>query len=172
MRTKLGVVVACYAAVVLLSAGLLFMRHIQEARNAAEVSAASGMWAGGDLILDLFIIALFALPTFLLMLVLRKSEEGYTIYAKALLVLSLTAPVCALGSITSLTHWGDGFLWPVFYRFLTSPMIIVGLMLSWFFAPFRRARRLILYALGIEGGTFIVVVVFCLFMLKSLSALH
>jgi hypothetical protein len=50
------------------------------------------MWAGGDMILGVFIFCLFLVPTFLLGLVLRKSEPLYTGYAKVLIALSLTAP--------------------------------------------------------------------------------
>ena len=40
------------------------------------------LWAGGDMILGVFIFCLFLVPTFFLVLVVRKSKPLYNGYAK------------------------------------------------------------------------------------------
>ncbi len=52
------------------------------------------MWAGGDLLLYIFIACLFMVPTAFLIWVTAKFEAFYTAYSKFLLGLSLSAPVC------------------------------------------------------------------------------
>ena len=54
--------------------------------------ASSGMYAGGDLVLEVFIGCIGLVPTMILIIVLRKSAELYTRYAKVLLGVSGTAP--------------------------------------------------------------------------------
>jgi hypothetical protein len=53
------------------------------------------MYAGGDLLLEIFICFLLLVPTVALVFVIRKSESAYTTYARVLLDLSLTAPISA-----------------------------------------------------------------------------
>src|SRR5579884_4485465 len=96
-RVQLGIVAAGYAAVVLLSAALLLWRHLQYVMHANDVDASGGMWAFGDLLLELFIAGLFLIPTLLLAFFIRKSERAYTTYSQALLGIALTAPVCIGG---------------------------------------------------------------------------
>ena len=149
-RVQLGMVAAAYAAVVLLAAMLLFARHLQYVNNPADAAAAGGMWAGGDLLLELFIDGMFFVPTFLLILVIRKSETAYTRYSQVLLGVGLTAPVCFTIVAPALT---DPFGWFALHRLLISPLLIVVLVLSWLLARFPRAKRLILYALLFEVGS-------------------
>jgi hypothetical protein len=104
----------------------------------------------------LFIGCLFFIPTFLLILVIRKSETAYTRYAQVLLGLSFTVPVCLLGLLAVANHENSFLGEFCLYRLLASPLVIVGLVLSWLFARFSRARHLILYALGIEAGTLVI----------------
>jgi hypothetical protein len=133
-RVQLGIVGAGYAAVSLLTALLLFSRHMQYVKNSADAAAAGGMWAGGDLILAIFIGCLFCVPTFLLVLVIRKS----------LLLLWATGQ-------------GNSFFgWFSFYRVLASPLFIIGFVVSWLLGRFARAKRLLLYALGIEAGALVI----------------
>jgi hypothetical protein len=149
-RVQLGIVAAAYAAVILLAAILVLARYMQYVNNPADAAAASGMYAGGDLILTLFIVCMFFVPTFLLVLVIRKSEPASTRYSQVLLGVSLTAPVCfALISPTLTVLFG----WFAMYRLLISPPLIIVLLLSWLFARFPRAKRLILYALLLEAGS-------------------
>jgi len=149
-RVQLGIVAAAYAAVVLLAAILVFARYMQYVNNPADAAAASGMYAGGDLILTVFIVCMFFVPTFLLMLVIRKSEAASIRYSQVLLGIGVTAPVCFTLMSPALTVL---FGWIAMYRLLVSPLFAVLLVLSWLFARFPRARRLILYALLLEAGS-------------------
>ena len=93
-RVQLGAVAAGYAMVFLVAAVLLYARHIQYVTHPADAVSSGGMYAFGDLMLGLFIGGLFLIPTFLLVLVIRKSETAYTKYSQTLLGLSLTGPIC------------------------------------------------------------------------------
>jgi len=158
-RVQLGIVATGYVAVVLLAVLLIYDRHMLYVNHPAEAAAAGGMYAGGDLILSLFIACLFFVPTFLLVLVIRKSETASIKYAKVLLGLSLTLPVCFVGALPAVNQ-ANSFLGDFcIYRSWTSPLVMVGLVISWFFASFPRAKRLILYALGVEVGTLALMIV-------------
>src|SRR5579863_9929614 len=84
LRAQLAWVAAGYAAVLAVSTFLVVARYLQYARHPEDANRYSGMWAGGDMLLAVFIFCLF--------LVIRKSEPLYTGYTKVLLALSLTAP--------------------------------------------------------------------------------
>jgi hypothetical protein len=149
-RVQLAIVSAAYAAAVLLAVFLVVVRYMQYAENPGGAAAAGGMYAGGDLLLGLFIVCMFFVPTFLLMLVIRKSEAAYTRYSQVLFGISLTALVCfALMFPISAGAFG----WVAMCRLLVSLPLLIVLMLSWLFARFPRAKRLILYALLFEAGS-------------------
>ncbi len=157
---QLGLVIAGYAGVLLLCAALIFWRHLQYVMHANDVDASGGMWAFGDLLLELFIAGLFLIPTLLLAFFLRNSETAFTRYATALVVVALTAPLCiASFFVPAIGQSGSGFLgmlgWLSLGRVSASPVFLVGLFFSRLFARFRRAKRLILYAFVIELGTFL-----------------
>ncbi|HUD65921.1 MAG TPA: hypothetical protein VMQ17_15130 [Candidatus Sulfotelmatobacter sp.] len=92
-RLQLRLVAASCAVVGVVSALLIYVRYLQYVRNPQDAAASSGMYAGGDLLLEIFICFLFLVPTVALVLVIRNSEWCYTTYAKVLLGLSLTAPI-------------------------------------------------------------------------------
>src|SRR5947208_15915083 len=92
-RTPLGAVAAGYVIVVLIAAALLLARHVQYVTHPADANTYGAMFAFGDLLLGLFIGGLFLIPTFFLVLVIRKSETAYTRYSQTLLGLSLPAPI-------------------------------------------------------------------------------
>jgi hypothetical protein len=142
---------AGYAAVVAVSAFLIFDRTRQYATHAADVAASSGMWAGGDLLLEIFICFLFLVPTIALMLVIAKSESASTTFAKVLLGLSLTAPL-SVGSffIPALNRSYTIFDAACVDRLFAMPMVVIFLIFSRWWARFACARRLISYALLIE----------------------
>lgn len=145
-----------YAGVLAFTAALLYVRHLQELRYPAESSG--GMWAAGDAMLQIFIACLFMIPTALLIWVISKSESLYKAYSQLLLGLSLSAPVC-LGVLTFAENSvapAAGFF--CLYRLLWSPFILLGIGASRLVARFDRAKRLISYALLIEGLTFAVAV--------------
>ena len=154
-RLQLVLVAASYAVVVAFSALLVFWRYLQYVRNPQDAASAGGMWAGGDLILEVFIGFLFLLPTVALAFVIRKSESAYTTYAKGLLGLSVTAPLSlVLMAIPILNqwYWGDAII----FRLFAIPMIVALLLFSRWLTRFAGARRLISYALIIEAGTLLV----------------
>lgn len=156
-RLHLRLVAASFALVVAVSVLLIYERYLQYVRNPQDVAASSGMYAGGDLLLEIFICFLFLVPTVALVLVIRKSELWYTAYAKVVLGLSLTAPISVgLLIIPALNqwYWGDACV----FRLFAIPIVVVVLIFSRWLTRFARARRLIFYALLIEGSTFVVMI--------------
>jgi len=156
-RLQLRLVAASYALVGVVSALLIYRRYLQYIRNPQDVVASSGMYAGGDLLLEIFICLLFLVPTVALMAVIRKSESCYTAYAKVLLGLSLTAPISVgllIIPVLNQWYWGNACI----FRLFAIPIVVVVLIFSWLLTRFARARRLIFYALLIEGLTFAVII--------------
>jgi hypothetical protein len=142
-----------YAAVFVVSAGLVLARYLLEITHRAEVAAAGGMYAAGDIFLAIFIIGLFMVPTAFLVWAMAKFETFYTKYSQVLLGLSLSAPVC-LG----LFHFGGNYVSQglnlfCLCRLVLSPFILVGIGVSRLVARFDRAKKLTSYALLIEGLT-------------------
>jgi hypothetical protein len=153
---QLGLVAIGYAAVVAVAAVLIVVRYFQYVNHPADVAAYGGMYAGGDLMLEVFIGGMLMVMTFFLVLVIYKSEPDYTIYSKVLLGLSLTAPLSVgLISIPAVNQ-GMNVLGEVcMFRLFASPMVIVGMGMSRIFARFPRPKRLTVYALLIEAVTLI-----------------
>jgi len=156
LRTRLYWVGGGYAAVAALSAALIVARYLQYVTHPADAAQYGGMWAGGDLMLELFITGLLLVVTFFLVLVIRKEESAYTVYSKVLLGLSLTAPL-SVGFISiDAVSQGTGWLgYACLFRLFASPMVIVGLVGSRLLARFSRAKRLLSYSLMIEGLTLV-----------------
>jgi len=152
-RVQLGLIGLAYAGVLVVAAGLLFIRHLQELHYAADVSAASGMWAGGDLLLGIFIACLFMIPTIFLMWFMAKFEAVYTTYSQLLLGLSLSAPVCLGLLYFGKNHLAESLISTCFYRLSCSPFVLVGIGVSRLVARFDRPKKLTTYALLIEGLT-------------------
>jgi len=71
-RGQLRVVAVGYAAVLLVAAALIYARYMQYVNHPADAISSSGMYAFGDLVLELFIAGLFLIPAFLVVLVIRK----------------------------------------------------------------------------------------------------
>jgi hypothetical protein len=165
-RWQLRVVTASYAAVGVVSALLIVERYLLYVRNPQDAAAAGGMYAGGDLLLEIIICFLFLVPTAALVFVIRKSEPAFTTYAKVLLGLSLTAPLSVgllLLPIINQWWWGDACI----FRLFAMPMAVAVLIFSWWLTRFSRARRLISYALLIEGLTFVVTIVGGIFLFSK-----
>lgn len=142
-----------YAAVFVVAAGLIFSRYLLERSRAAEVSAAGGMWAAGDLFLGIFIAGLFMIPTIFLVWVMARSEAIYTTYSQLLLGLGLSAPVCLGLFVLGNNHVSGNLKVVCLCRLVASPFVLVGMGVSRFMARFDRAKRLTLCALLIEGLT-------------------
>jgi len=152
LRIQLILVAAGYVAVLAIAALMLFVRHMQYVNHPEEVAAASGMYAGGDLILEIFIGCMLLVPTFFLVLVIRNSEALYNGYSLTLLGLSLTAPLC-LG-VLSIPAVNQGTMllgWICLDRLFVSPLVLVGLAFSRLLARFDRAKRLTFYCAARRG---------------------
>jgi hypothetical protein len=151
LRVQLGLVAAFYAVVLATAALFVFVRHLQYVNHPEEAAASGGMYAAGDWMLEIFIACMLLVPTFALALVIRKSESLYAGYAKILLGLSLTAPICLGVLSVPAVNQGTMILgWICMDRLLCSPIVIVVLVISRFLARFDQAKRLTLYALLIE----------------------
>ena len=151
---QFGLVGLGYAAASLVSAAILFARHLQELKY--PVDASGGMWAFGDLFLWAFIVVLFAIPSVFLVWVIAKFESAYKIYSRLLLALSLSAPVCLGVCILGGKYFSETVYSFCFSRLIGSPLILAGIGVSRFVARFDRAKRTLLYALLIEGLTLVV----------------
>src|SRR5579864_337562 len=62
-RLQLRLVGASYAMLAAVSALLIFQRYLVYVRSPQEVAASSGMYAGGDLLLEIFIGFVYLVPT-------------------------------------------------------------------------------------------------------------
>jgi hypothetical protein len=148
VRTQLWLVGLGYAAVVVIAGGLLLGRYWLERNNP---DAAGGMYAFGDLILYIFVVCLFMIPTFFLVWVMARFEALYTAYAQLLVGISLSAPVCLSLFVFGKNHVSETLGGLCFVRLVCAPFILVGIGVSRIVARFDRAKKLVSYALLIEG---------------------
>lgn len=112
------------------------------------------MWAAGDAMLWTFIVCLFMVPTFSLLWVIAKFESIYKTYSQLLLGFSLSSPVCLTAFYLGGSYVTNGVKIFCLGRLLWSPFMLVGIGLSWLAARFDRAKKLVSYALLVEGLTF------------------
>lgn len=152
-RAQLGLVGSGYAAVFVVSGALVFSRYLMEHYHAADVSAAGGMYAFGDLLLGMFIAGLFMIPTVFLVWVMAKREAAYTTYSQLLFGLALSAPVCLGLFVLGKNHLSEGLSVVCLCRLVASPFVLVGIGVSRLLARFEEAKRLTTYALLLEGVT-------------------
>jgi hypothetical protein len=151
-RSQLRLVGLGYGAVLVFATAVLFGRHLQELQN--PVDAAGGMWAFGDAILWIFLACLFMVPTAFLVWVMSKSESVYRTYSRFLLGLSLSAPVSLALFALGRKYFSQDVSNFCLVRLGLSPFILLGIGVSWLVARFDRAKRLVWYALLVEGFTF------------------
>jgi len=158
-RVQLRLVAASYLAVLAIAVALIVVRYLQYVRHPEDVAAYGGMWAGGDMMLELFICFLLMIPTALLVFVIRKSEAASETYAKVLFGLSLTAPV-SVALIAILAIGQSNMILGSFclFRLLASPVVVVWLIVSRLLARFDRQKRWTSYALLVEGLTLVLIV--------------
>ena len=104
--------------------------------------------------LEFFICGMLLAVTFLLVLVIYKSETAYTIYSKILIALSVTLPLSVGLIAIPAVGQGDSLVGSAcLFRVFAAPPVMVGLGMSRLFARFPKAKRLSNYALAIEAGT-------------------
>lgn len=147
-RWQLRLVAASYAAVLLISTALVYWRYLQYVRHPEDVAASGGMWAGGDMMLAAFIACLLLIPTFFLVMVLRKDEHAWTVYSKVLLAFALTAPLSIAALAIPGGSWVIGDV--CVSRIVAAPFAVVAYVISRIASRFRGPSRRIIYALGIE----------------------
>ena len=158
-RVQLGCVAASFVAALGAAGFLLFERHLQYVNHPQDVMASGGMYAGGDLLLELFIGVLLLIPTVFLGLVIRRSETLYTRYGKVMLGLSLSAPICLALLTVPAVNQSPMLLGELcLFRLVNMPFVLIGLAVVRLLARFERSKRLTTYALLIKAMTFVVAV--------------
>ncbi|HXC00377.1 MAG TPA: hypothetical protein VNU74_08250 [Terriglobales bacterium] len=150
-RTQIWLIASGYAAFLAVAAILILARYLLEHFHRADVAAAGGMYAFGDLILAIFIVCLFMIPTVFLVWVMAKHESVYTTYSQLLVGVSLSAPVCLNLFYFGRNHMAESLITVCLFRLVASPFILLGIGVSRFVARFGRAKKLTSYALLIEG---------------------
>jgi len=152
-----GLVAACYGAVLAFSAVVVTGRYLLERRNPNDFNG--GMGAFGDWMLELFLFGLLLIPTFLLAFISREREKTSTALSKFLFAFSLLAPLSlGLALIPAIgqknTVLGDlcGL------RLFAAPVTVVGLIGCRLLARFRLAKRLLSWAVAIESATIVMMV--------------
>jgi hypothetical protein len=157
-RVQLRLVAASYAAVVAIAVGLIVVRYLQYVRHPDDVAAYGGMWAGGDMMLELFICFMLMVPTLFLVFVIRKSETATETYGKVLFGFTWTAPVsAALIAIPAIGQSNMIIGWFCLFRVLASPVVLVWLIVSRLLARFEGQKRWTTYALLVEGLTLVII---------------
>jgi hypothetical protein len=163
-KMQLGLVALGYAGVLGIAAILIVLRYLQYVNHPADAAQYGGMWAGGDLMLELFICGMLLVVSFFLVLVIYQYETAYAHYAKVVLAISVTAPVSiGLIAIPAVGQGNSVLGYACLFRVFASPIVLVGLGMSRLFARFPQGKRFTNYALLIETLTF----VFMLLMLVS-----
>ena len=152
-KSQLALIGSGYAAVLALSGVAVYSRQAFLAAHPADVLAASGMYAAGDMMLQVFVTFLLMVPTVFLVRVLSKFEIPARVYSKTLFAVGLSAPL-ALGVYA----FGETLLPPVlgvacFVRLLASPLFVTLMFFSRIVAKFQLPKRLTSYALVSEGAS-------------------
>ena len=156
---QLGLVALGYAMVVGIAVILIFLRYLQYESHAADAAQYGGMWAGGDLMLEVFICGMLLVMSFFLVLVIYKSEVAYTNYSKVLLAISVTAPASVgLIAIPAVSQGNSVLGYACLFRVFASPIVLLGLGMSRLFAHFPKAKRFTNSALLIEALTLVFMV--------------
>jgi len=128
-----------------------FQRYLYSLRE--PIDSAGGMAAFGDEMLTLFVFVLLMVPTFFLLRLMAQSDGIYTVYSKALLAVSVTAPI----SVGVLAAFHRSLLVQDVCgeRLWRSPCVFVVMVMSRVLGRRTAKKKLITWALLIEGGTLI-----------------
>jgi len=162
-KIQIGLVASGYVMVLGISALLIVWRYWQYETHPADAAAYGGMWAGGDLMLELFICGMLLVVTLFLVLVIYKSETAYTNYAKVVLAVSATLPASVgLIAIPAVGQGNSLVGWACLFRVFASPLVLVGLGMSRLFARFPKGKRITNYALLVEILTLVFMVLMLL----------
>jgi hypothetical protein len=157
-RVQWWLIAIGYAAVIAFGATASYRRYLWELENPVE--AMGGMAAGGDLIMGIFLALLLMIPTFFVVRLIAKAETSCNKYARFLVGLSLSAPVCMAVVFFSLNHVPDVIGYACIWRVFLSPLVLCGMGVSWWMVrTFRDARRWTAYSLLIETLTILAAIV-------------
>lgn len=168
-RARLFWIAGAYAAVLAVSAALICARYMAYVTHPADVAAYGGMWAGGDLALEVIVVGMLLVVTFFVALAIFKYDAAYTTYSKIMVAWSLTLPASvAYIAVTAKTQDNSLLGWFCLYRVFAAPIMLMGFGMSRVLARFPKAKRLTTYALLIEGLTVVFMIVF----LFGLSHFH
>jgi hypothetical protein len=151
-KTQLAVILVAYAGILTLGGVAFYNRRLQQGAHPADVAAASGMYAAGDMMLGLFIAFLLMLPTFFLIRLLSKFETAAAIYSKILLMVALSAPLALGAFLVGGTDVSENLEGACLLRLLWSPLILTLIAFSRFVAKYEVPRRLASYALVSEAA--------------------
>lgn len=157
-RRELQLVLCGYAAVAIWGAAMYFGRYLAALRDPQYSSG--GMWAFGELILDVFVFGLLLIPTFFLLRYFAQNERAFARYSKIALMASLTAPSCALALAIWQGIWHNMPSWiqdPLATRLFWSFAVLLVLAMSRVVGRRQASKRLLNYALAIEGVTLVTV---------------
>ena len=138
---------------------MYFARYLAALRDPAYSSG--GMWAFGDLILDVFVFCAFLVPTLFLLRYMAQSDKAFTVYSKIALAVSITAPLCALILGIWQGVWRNMPIWlqdPLSTRLFWSFGVLLVLVMSRIAGRRQPSKKLLNYAMAIEGFTMVVVV--------------
>ncbi len=156
-RVKMGLIASCYVAIFALAAVAIVARYFAALRNPNDFNG--GMAAGGDLILEIGIGGLLLIPTFLLALAIRDREAMYLSFSKALLGISLTAPISLGVVLIPAISQSDNLVGFVcMYRLFGMPVVIMWMATGRALARFKTAKRFTGWAVAIEAGTLVLAI--------------
>ena len=163
---RLGWIGAGYAAAVAVAACVVSARYWFV--NAADVSAMSGMYAGGDLIGFVLVAGMLGLaPTFFL---LRLATETYPrALAAALLAVSATGPLSLWLLSVLASHsphlqrtlnelLGLALVFLIAPRVVAIPVMVIVLGLALLLARERRTRVLLACGLALEAAPLVLII--------------
>ena len=156
---QLALIVAGYAAVAVYAATMYFTRYLAALRDPAYSSG--GMWAFGDLMLDVFVFILLLVPTFFLLRYFGQSDKAFATYSKIAFAVSLTAPACALILGIWQGIWHNMPIWlqdPLFTRLFWSFAVLLILAMSRIIGRRQASKKLLNYALAVEGVTMVAMI--------------
>ena len=148
-RARLFWVAGAYAAVVAVSAALIFERYMAYVRHPDDPPHTAGCGPA-----EVFITGMLLVVSFFLVIAIFKYEAAYTTYSKILVALSLTAPASVgLMAIPAVGQSNSLLGYACLYRVLASPLVLLGLGMSRLFARFPKPKQMTNYALLIEALT-------------------
>lgn len=150
-RLQLELIGTGYAALLMYGVYEFWQRHLYELRE--PIDSAGGMAAFGDEMLTLFLFVLFLVPTFFLLRLMAQSDVVYTVYAKLLLAVSFTAPVCV--ALLVLFHRSMMVQNLCVTRLWRSPCVLMVMAMSRVLGRRSQGKRLITWSLLIEAGTLV-----------------